>query len=123
MIVLTSTNFKKQVLEEKKKPVFVLFTSTFCSHCKAFAPVFKSVAKAHGHEFRFGTVNLSIVGNQPMASQYRIMGTPQTLIFFQGEVVGSVDGAYSEADFIRTAIVPAQEEMAKLRSTGKGKKG
>lgn len=96
MLVVDEANFKKEVLESKL-PVVVDFYADWCPPCKAFAPVLEKVGKKLEGKVKF--VKLNVDNAVEIARTYQVMSIPTTILFKEGKPVGSIMGAYGEADF------------------------
>ncbi len=71
----------KNILESCRIAV-VLFYTTTCPYCRAFAPVFVSVGEEFSGKAAFIAVNLERFPT--LASYYNIMGTPTVIVFVDG---------------------------------------
>lgn len=88
-IEITSANFEDEVLKSDK-PVLLDFWAIWCGPCGMLSPIVDQVAEEHP-EIKVGKVNTD---EQPMlAQQFSIMAIPTLLLFKNGEVVGSSQGA------------------------------
>ncbi len=72
----------KRILESCRVAV-VLFYTTTCPYCRAFAPVFVSVGEEFADKAAFIAVNLERFPT--LAGYYNIMGTPTVIIFVNGK--------------------------------------
>jgi len=78
--------FKKQVLDEKKKPVLVDFYAEWCGPCKMMSPILEQLEKDNT-EVKIVKVNVDEA--QELAMQYEVMSIPTIYIFKQGKPIGS----------------------------------
>ena len=76
---------------EAKKPVFVMFHSPTCPHCKNIKPFVEQYAQEFKNTVLFAEIN--VIENQMTASKYSVMGTPTFLFFCKGKPVNSIVGA------------------------------
>lgn len=73
------------------------FWAAWCAPCKAFAPVFSSVARAHTGPVRFGTCDVD--ANPQTAALLQIRSIPTLVVFGpDGSEVGRSAGGVSRGD-------------------------
>ncbi len=91
-------DIRTDILEPSQTtPVVLDFWAPWCGPCKTLSPILeKLAAKARG-KWKFVKVNVDEAGNQPLAGQFQIRSIPAVRMLFQGQVVGSFDGALPEA--------------------------
>jgi len=97
MLNLTDKNFQKEVLEEKKLPVFIDFSAIWCEPCQMVAPTIEELATEYSGKLKIGQVD---VDQAPKTSQkYGIMSVPTFIIFKNGEVVKQFVSARTKEGF------------------------
>lgn len=91
---LTADNFQAEVIEASQSQLVVVkFWASWCSYCKAYAPIFEFVAEEF-KEVKFAEFEIS--GDNSITTQYSIMGIPNTKFFRNSIVVDEVVGLMSE---------------------------
>lgn len=90
IVELEDSTWEKNV-EKLDKPVFVMFYSPTCSHCKAMDPYFEEYAKEFKEQVLFAKIN--VMNNPIVASRYGIMGTPTFKFFCEGHPIQELAGA------------------------------
>ncbi|KAK7284420.1 hypothetical protein RJT34_19166 [Clitoria ternatea] len=80
VVVLSSDNFDKVVLDETKD-VLVKFYAPWCGHCKALAPIYEKVAAVFKLDEEVVIANLDADKYKDLAEKYGVTGYP-TLKFF-----------------------------------------
>ena len=98
ILTLRDADFDSQVLKSET-PVLVEFWATWCGYCKIFEPTVKAVASEYAGRMRVG--KLDIDKNPATADRYHVDGTPTVLLFKQGRVVGTVEGAADKAEVVQ----------------------
>jgi thioredoxin 2 len=91
----TSVNFS--TLLNSDQPVVVDFWATWCNPCVGFAPVFSDVAAERNGNVRFVKINTE--DQQQLAAQYAIRSIPTVMVFKQGKVVDTINGALPKGQF------------------------
>lgn len=76
MLIFTSENFEKEVLQSDK-PVLVDFFATWCGPCKAMHPVLEELDLEE--DFKVGQVDIDEYPE--LVSKYRIMSVPFFIVF------------------------------------------
>lgn len=101
---VTSKNFKKEVLENKK-PVLVDFYATWCGPCKMMAPIVEELAKDMKDDVKIVKVNIE--DSEDVAGKYGIMSIPTFVLFKNGKAVEQASGAMPKEKllaFIKKAV-------------------
>ncbi|MGF1724422.1 thioredoxin TrxC [Photobacterium nomapromontoriensis] len=91
----TAENFL--ALIQGDKPVVVDFWAPWCSPCVGFAPVFEDVAKERNGDVRF--VKIDTEAQQALATQYRIRSIPTIMVFKNGQLADTINGALPKGQF------------------------
>ena len=95
-LVLTSDNFKTEVLESEI-PVLVDFWASWCGPCKMLGPVISELAEEYEGKVKVGKVNVD--DEEELAMEYGIQSIPTVLLFKGGEVVEQSLGFKPKAFF------------------------
>ena len=95
MLIFTSENFEKEVLQSDK-PVLVDFFATWCGPCKAMHPVLEELDLEE--DFKVGQVDIDEYPD--LVNKYRIMSVPFFIVFKNGEVVGKTIGVQSKEELL-----------------------
>ncbi|MBO4449377.1 MAG: thioredoxin [Clostridiales bacterium] len=95
-LVLTSDNFKTEVLESEI-PVLVDFWASWCGPCKMLGPVISQIAEEYEGKVKVGKVNVD--DEEELAMEYGIQSIPTVLFFKGGEVVEQSLGFKPKAFF------------------------
>lgn len=90
VLVLNDANFDREVLQSDI-PVLVDFWATWCSPCKAIAPLIDAVADEYAGKVKIGKVNVD--ENPSTPGKYGVRGIPTLVLFKGGAVVDQVVGA------------------------------
>lgn len=93
----TAANFEAEVLQSDK-PVLVDFYADWCGPCKMMAPIVKELAEEYSGRFKIGKLNVE--ENNELAVRYKVMHIPTFLIFRDGELKETVQGAVSKKELI-----------------------
>ena len=95
---LTSKNFKKEVLDNKKL-VMVDFWAEWCGPCKAMEPIVGEVEKELKDKVSVAKINIE--KEEKLSNQYSIMSIPTFLFFKKGKVVEQISGAMDKKKLLR----------------------
>lgn len=68
------------VINNKSKPVFVLFYADWCRYCIRFMPVFEKAAEKYGNDVEFSKVNVEDKKYENLVKESRIGGFPTVMI-------------------------------------------
>ncbi|PSW20808.1 thioredoxin TrxC [Photobacterium sanctipauli] len=91
----TTNNFLS--LLQGDKPVVVDFWAPWCNPCVGFAPIFEDVAKERSGDVRF--VKIDTEAQQALAAQYRIRSIPTVMVFKNGQLADTINGALPKGQF------------------------
>jgi len=98
MLILTDTNFEKEVLKSDL-PVLVDFWASWCGPCMMAAPVLEELSKKYEGKIKFGKVNVD--ENQRLAEKYGILSIPTVIVFREGKEVERQIGFPGEEGYVR----------------------
>jgi thioredoxin 2 len=90
----TAVNFNAIINSEKA--VVVDFWAPWCGPCINFAPIFEEIA-TQDQQARF--VKVDTEAQQYLGSQYNIRSIPTLMVFRQGKVVDTLNGALPKSQF------------------------
>lgn len=91
----TTENFLPLI--QGDKPVVVDFWAPWCNPCVGFAPIFEDVAAERSGDTRF--VKIDTEAQQALAAQYRIRSIPTMMVFKNGQMVDTINGALPKGQF------------------------
>jgi len=97
---VTDANFEQSVLKSEQ-PVMVDFWATWCSPCRALAPVVDEVAQAYNGKAKVYKMDVDRNNSTPM--RYGVRGIPTLLIFKDGKVAEQIVGCVPK-DTIQKAL-------------------
>lgn len=98
IINTTDENFEEKI---KGDLVLIDFWASWCSPCKAIAPILESISKKMGDKLLIGKHNIDEAPSIPV--KYNIRSIPTLLLFSRSELIGTQIGATNEShllDFI-----------------------
>ncbi|MGA2433920.1 MAG: thioredoxin domain-containing protein [Bryobacteraceae bacterium] len=98
ILTLRDADFDAQVLKSPT-PVMVEFWAAWCGYCRRFEPTVEAIASEYAGRLRVGTVDID--KNPATTKRYGINGTPTVLLFKEGKVMGTIDGAAQKAEVVR----------------------
>ncbi|WOF16101.1 thioredoxin family protein [Methanoplanus sp. FWC-SCC4] len=87
---LNDSNWETFV-EKNKKPVFIMFYSETCPHCRTMMPYFEQYAEEYGERVVFGLLNTD--NSVWIREKYGVFSTPTFKYFCGGKPVGDIVGA------------------------------
>lgn len=94
---LDARAFRAQVLEAKR-PVLVEFSASWCSPCRALAPVLDELARKSAG--KYDVVKVDIDDVREIAERYAIRGVPTVIAFVGGEPVAQHVGLTDAATLL-----------------------
>lgn len=83
--------FYDEVLNEKEKPVLVLFGAERCTHCKALHPVLEEALKEEFSD-AYKVCYCNVDANPALTDSYHVSGIPVVVIFKNGEELQRFNG-------------------------------
>lgn len=89
-LTLTQENFKTEVLDYKGVAM-VDFWAPWCGPCRMVAPIIDQLAEEYAGKVKIGKVNTD--ENLALSTEYKIMTIPTMLVFKDGKVVETINGA------------------------------
>ena len=102
------------IVNNSSKPVFVVFTTPYCSACEMYKPFVEEVAKLLGDMIEF--VEVDAYSAPEPAWELGVMSTPTTVLFYKGR---PVDGFMGIADvpgileFLAEVLADLEPEVAR----------
>lgn len=90
VIAITDAEFETEVLKAEQ-PVLVYFWASWCGPCRLVSPSVDWAAKTYGD--RLKVIKMEVDPNPATVKQYNIEGVPALLLFQDGEVTQSHEGA------------------------------
>jgi thioredoxin 1 len=106
VVVLTSENWKKEVMEADG-PVLVDFWAAWCAPCRMIAPAVEKVAETFSGRAKVGKLNVD--ENPEIAGEFSIRSIPTLLVFKGGQVVEQRVGALPHpaiAEMVEKQLAP-----------------
>ena len=92
VIVITSDNFEKEVLQSEK-PVLVDFWASWCGPCRMLAPTIDELA-LENDDIKVCKVNVD--EQEELAAAFGIMSIPTILAFKNGKAINQAVGVQSK---------------------------
>ena len=96
VIELTDKNFDKEVLS-CDVPVLVDFWAPWCGPCRMLSPIIDELADEFAGKVKVTKVNVD--ENSETSVEYQIRTIPTILIFKDGYIVESIQGAQPKSEF------------------------
>lgn len=94
-VVVTSSNFKKEVLDASNVVFVDFWAPAVASRCKIGAIPYGNIA-LKGYDVTFKKVNID--ENQELAKKFDVMAIPALVVFYKGKVVDRIYGIQTTAD-------------------------
>jgi thioredoxin 1 len=89
-ITLNDNNFNSTV--QSHELLVVDFWAPWCGQCRMVGPVIEQLAAEYAGKARFGKLNVD--ENQMIASAFEVMSIPTIIVFYKGQPVERIVGAY-----------------------------
>ena len=89
-LTLNQDNFKAEVLDYQGVAM-VDFWAPWCGPCWMVAPIIDQLAEEYAGKVKIGKVNTD--ENLALSTEYQIMTIPTMLVFKDGKVVDTINGA------------------------------
>ncbi|HHT04947.1 MAG TPA: thioredoxin [Hydrogenispora sp.] len=89
-LTLNQDNFKAEVLDYQGVAM-VDFWAPWCGPCRMVAPIIDQLAEEYAGKVKIGKVNTD--ENLALSTEYQIMTIPTMLVFKDGKVVDTINGA------------------------------
>ena len=87
-----------ETLIHSETPVLVDFFATWCSPCKALAPILQQVKVALGEAVKI--IKIDVDKNPSLATKYQVRGVPTMLLFKNGNQLWRQSGVLQPNDLI-----------------------
>lgn len=87
------------VVERASGPVLVDFWATWCSPCRALAPILAEIAREQGE--RLTIVQLNVEENERTPERFGVLSFPTLLLFRDGQPVKQLIGARPKGALLR----------------------
>lgn len=95
---VTTRTFKRDVLKSKM-PVLVDFWAPWCGPCQQVSPIVEQLGEQYKGRVRVVKVNLD--ENEALSRKYNIMSIPTVMVFKNGTLVQSTQGAQPKRNYER----------------------
>ena len=92
----TDSNFEKDVLKNPR-PALVDFWATWCSPCRALAPIIDQIATQYAG--KVDVFKVDIDSNPETPARFGVRGIPTAILFKNGAVVDQVVGSVPKSKF------------------------
>ena len=89
MVIITSQNFQKEIIESTK-PVVIDAFATWCGPCKHMEPFFAELAEQYGDKYTFAKLNVDEA--RDIAISYNVTSVPTFLFIKNGKVIDTTMG-------------------------------
>jgi len=83
VIVLTDSNFEKEVMSDEKNAWFIEFYAPWCGHCKNLAPAWEELATALKGKIKVAKVDATV--ENALSSKFGVRGFPTLKMFPPGK--------------------------------------
>lgn len=93
---IEGTGINLPALLNSDKPVVIDFWAPWCGPCTSFAPTFSAVAK---QETSAHFIKVDTEAQQQLGAQYKIRSIPTLMVFKNGKMVDSLNGALPKSQF------------------------
>ena len=108
---LTTNDFLRRV-GGSDKPVLVQFDAIWCPYCRKMQPVMDKIREAKKDVIEVYKVNVDTDGD--LMRSYEVRSMPTLIVFYQGRIVGRVDGAVDEAEMFEW-IEAVQDDIREIK--------
>ena len=101
---VSDADFETQVLKSAE-PVVVDFWAEWCGPCRMIAPALDELSNELGEKVTIAKINID--ENPHVPTKYGVRGIPTMMIFHQGQVAATKDGALPKSkikDWIEYSI-------------------
>ena len=96
------------VFKREKRPVFLMFYTPWCGHCKAMKPEFASAATLLKKDVAFVGVDCQKAENYPLQQGFNVSGFPTMLLMRGGDLAGRYIGGPKRDALIEWLSDPQQ---------------